>query len=193
MSSIISTSDLNPFTRKPLNSAVASQVVAAVNAYIERVTHRCWGETKTVTERYDYGSSLWLRHQDIRAVDLINFGYPGTTPIEIESDAYYCNSLGRLSFSTFPHGRRYADLPEWLEIEYTYGVEEVPDDLKLAALGIAAGFYNWATNDQKEVSEAQVGSYRLKYANGSGVATGGSDSTALSNFAVINSYATKRA
>jgi hypothetical protein len=190
MSSIISTSDLNSFTQKSLNSAVASQVVAAVNAYIERVTHRCWGETKTVTQRYDYASRLWLRHQDIQEVESINFGSPGTTPTEIDSDAYYCNSVGRLSFSTFPYGRRYAALPEWLEIEYTYGVEEVPDDLKLAALGIAAGFYNWATNGQKEVSEAQVGSYRLRYANAS---SGGSDSTALSNFSVIASYATKRA
>jgi Group II intron, maturase-specific domain len=39
----------------------------------------------------------------------------------------------------------------------------VPEDLKLAALGLAAGFYNWVTNGQKEVSSAQVGSYRLQY------------------------------
>jgi hypothetical protein len=78
MSSIISTSDLNSFTQKTLNSAIASQVVAAVNAYIERVTHRCWGDTTTVTERYDYASRLWLRHQDVQEVQSINFGYRGT-------------------------------------------------------------------------------------------------------------------
>jgi hypothetical protein len=153
MSSIISTSDLHSFTQKTLNSAVASQVVAAVNAYIERVTHRSWGEIKTVTERYDYGSSLWLRHQDIQSVDLINLGAPGSTPTEVDSDTYCCNSAGRLSFSAFPYGSRSAYLPEWLEITYTYGVNDVPEDLKLAALGIATGFYNWATNDQHRRSD----------------------------------------
>jgi hypothetical protein len=146
MSSIISTSDLNSFTQKTLNGAVASHVVAAVNADIERVTHRCWDEIKTVTERYDYGNRLWLRHQDVQEVSSVNSGHPGTTPVEIDRDTYYCNGLGRLSFGTFLHGCRYPDLPEWLEISYSYGVEDVPEDLKLAALGIAAGFYNWATN-----------------------------------------------
>jgi hypothetical protein len=190
MSSIISTSDLNSFTQKSLNSAVASQVVAAVNAYIERVTHRCWGETKTVTERHDYAGWLWLRHQDVQEVVSVSSGYPGSTPAAIQSDAYYCNAAGRLSFGSYYVDQPRSNPSRWLEISYSYGVEEVPEDLKLAALGIAAGFYNWATNGQKEVSSAQVGSYRLQYANAS---SGGSDSTASSNFSVIKSYATKRA
>jgi hypothetical protein len=66
----------------------------------------------------------------------------------------------------------------------------VPEDLKLAALGIAAGFYNWASSEQKEIVSAQVGSYRVDYA---GSARGGDQSTTSdANCAVISSYATKR-
>jgi hypothetical protein len=47
--------------------------------------------------------------------------------------------------------------------------------MKLAALGIAAGFYNWATSEQKEIVSAQVGSYRINYAGSAG--SGGQNTT----------------
>jgi len=190
MSSIISPSDLNAYTQKTLATAVAKQVVDAVNAYIERVTHRCWGDIVTVTEQYDYAPRLWLRHQDVQAVNSVKSGYPGQNLIDIDATDYYCNSLGRLTFGTYPRRRRYADLSEWLEINYTYGVDEVPEDLKLTALDIASGFYNWATNNQQEVVSAQVGSYKLQYAGKSN--SSGGNSTADSNFAVVESYAMRR-
>jgi hypothetical protein len=94
-----------------------------------------------------------------------------------------------LTFGGYQSGtRQYADFPEWLEVTYTYGVDEVPEDLKLAALAIAAGFYNWATNEQKEIVSAQVGSYRVSY--GGSAQSGGTNNDA--NWAVIKSYATKR-
>src|SRR5688572_2804832 len=104
MSSIITPSDLNAFTQKKLNSALASQVVAAVNAYVERVTHRCWGENKSVTERHDWNRSVWLRHQDVISITSVKTGYPGHDQDTYDSGGYHVNPLGRLSFYSSPWG-----------------------------------------------------------------------------------------
>ena len=72
MRSIIAPSDLNSETQKTLDTAVAKQVVDAVNANIERVTRHCSGDSAAISEQYDYASKLWLRHQDSTSAD------PGT-------------------------------------------------------------------------------------------------------------------
>lgn len=158
MSSIITPSDLNSYTPKTLNTAAAKQVLDAVNAYIERVTGRCWGDSVTVTEQYDYASRFWLRHQDVQAVNSVKSGCPGGDLVDIDDTDYYFSPLGRLTFSSYPRRSHYAQLAG---NQLIYGVDEVPEDLKLGALGIAAGFYNWADGGQKEVSVTQVGSYRV--------------------------------
>jgi hypothetical protein len=195
MSDIITIDDLNSYMNKDLTAAVAQQVVDAVNAYIESKTGRCWGETKTATERYDGSRSIWLRHQDVISITSIKTGYPGQAQDTYDPAGYYVNSLGRLTFNSSPSGfyagrSSGAAYGDWLEATYVYGVAEVPEDLKLAALGIAAGFYNWATTEQKEIVSAQVGSYRVNYAGSSTSGTTGT--TSDTNWAVINSYATKR-
>lgn len=192
MSSIISTADLAAYMNKSLTAAVSKQVVDAVNAYIERATHRCWGDTLTVKEVHDWKPRIWLHHQDVRNISSIKFGYPTAARITIDSSSYYWNKLGRVSFTPRYGGWRYADLPEYVEVTYTYGVDEVPEDLKLAALGIAAGFYNWASDGHKTVSASQVGSYRVEYA-GNKRAADSVDTTAEANFNVVASYATRRA
>ena len=74
----------------------------------------------------------------------------------------------RPSFGTL-YGVRRANpaYSDWLEVTYSYGKDDVPADLKLAVLGIAAGFYNWAIGGQKEIVSTQVGSYRVEYAGSS--------------------------
>src|SRR6478752_6950230 len=138
MSQIITIDDLNNYMNKSLTSTVAQQVVDAVNAYIENRTHRCWGEIKTATERVNWNSSLYLKHMDVVDITTAKTGYPGQTQDTVDADDYYVNPTGRLSFFTggLPNpSRGYRD---WLEIAYTYGVMEVPDDLKLAALGLVS-------------------------------------------------------
>src|SRR5215213_233063 len=106
MSSIITPSDLNSYMQKPLATAVAKQVVDAVNAYIERVTHRCWGDTVTITETHDYAPRVWLRHQDVVAINSVKFGYFDLDFVDIDSNSYHYNSLGRLTFGSYRSGRR---------------------------------------------------------------------------------------
>jgi hypothetical protein len=195
MSSIINIDDLNSYMNKDLTAAVAQQVVDAVNAYIESKTGRCWGETKSVSERYDWSRSIWLKHQDIVSITSINTGYPGQVQDTYDPDGYYVNPLGRLTFYSSPWGpsvgtARGAAYGDWLEVTYVYGVTEVPEDLILAALGIAAGFYNWASDGQREISSSQVGTYRVEYAGSR--SSSNSDSTADANKAIVARYATKR-
>ena len=69
MSKVITVDELTSYmSGTTLTPVVAQQVVDGVNAWIERVTHRCWGETKTATERHDYGRAIYLRHQDVVSV-----------------------------------------------------------------------------------------------------------------------------
>ena len=192
MSSIITTAELAAFMDKTLNTSQSKSIVNAINQWIETQTGRCWGDTVTVKETYDWKPRIWLRHQDVRHVSSIKFGYPSETQVEIVTTSYRFNSLGRVSFLPYRGSRRYADYPDYLEITYTYGTDEVPDDLKLAALGIASGFYNWATSGQREIVASQVGSYRVEYA-GSSRAGASTDASADTNFAIIASYKTKRA
>lgn len=199
MSNIITTSDLNSYMNKTLVSSVATSVVNAVNQWIETQTHRSFGETKQVTERYDWQPVTYLRHQDIVSVDQVTFGWPGDTTYTAPTDSYWSNQWGRLTLRTnmlngfnFVQSRLYND---YMQVKYTYGVPTVPDDLKLAALGIAAGFYNWATNNQKDVVASQVGSYRLEYSGRVRSGATGPDpanSTSDANWQVIDSYRTQR-
>lgn len=195
MSQIITIDDFTTYLNKDVTPAVAQQVVDAVNAYIERRTGRCFGETKTITERLDWSRAVYLGHQDVVTVTSVKSGFPGQEQTTLEAGSYYSNPLGRLTMygnpTIFTASR--GALTDYLEVTYTYGVapDEVPEDLRLAALGLAAGFYNWASEGNKDIVETQVGSYRVRYA---GAVSGNDQSkgTSDANFAVINSYATKR-
>lgn len=165
MSTIITTADLATYSgNSSLDTGKADLVVAAVNAWIENATSRVWGETKQITERYDWSTLLWLNHQDIVSVDSIKMGFPGQTQETVDSSAYFFNKWGRVTMYfgwKYPRSTLNNDL---LEIQYTYGVTAVPDDLKLAALAIADNYYHFADNGSKDVTAEQIGSYRLQYA-----------------------------
>lgn len=199
MSSIISIDDLNDYMSKSLTPTVAQQAVDAVNAWVEKYTNRCWGETRSITERYDWKLVTYLRHQDVVSIDGIKLGYPGQTQSTFDPKGYYVNPLGRLTFFAYGYGGgplvgngRYHD---WMEISYTYGVLDVPDDLKMAALAIAALNYNWATNGNKDIVATSVGTYKVQY-SGSVRGAAGVPSPALhieeANMQMINSYKTRR-
>ena len=114
MSKIFTTSDLNTYTGKTLDSARAQQVVSAVNSFIETRTGRCWGETRQVTETYDLRSTNYLRHMDITDVSAVKFGR-GDEQVTADTDRYFWNKTGRLQCevrdwaSTQPAG--YMDAP----------------------------------------------------------------------------------
>lgn len=208
MSNIISTSDLTSYMQgKATNTSLAQQVVDAVNTYVETRTHRCWGETKTVTdEQYAWNSVVWLRRTDIVSVDAVKLGWPGQTQSTVDPSAYYLNPLGRLTFYMYANPNMSRLYNDYLHISYTHGYHEgfkddgtpnlvVPDDLQLAALGIAANFYNWAANGNKDVVSAALGSYRLEYSGA--VRSSGqpnpATNTAEANWAVVDSYRLQRA
>ncbi|MBB0998325.1 hypothetical protein G6024_14725 [Dietzia maris] len=187
MSSIITVPQLKQ-VNPAVNDEVGAAVVAAVNAWIENVTSRCWGEEKTATERHDASSVVWLRHMDVREVEYVRTGYPGDTATTLEANRYYCSAEGRLRLKS--GGRR--PIEDYLEVKYTYGTEAVPDDLVLAALGIATSYYDWATNGGREISRAQVGSYTLQFANSSSGFGGQPDPTVSRDMQVVKSYALRR-
>lgn len=174
---------LNP----AINDTVGALVVDAVNAWIENVTSRCWGEKKTTTERYDVSRAVWLRHMDIAGIESVKTGYPGDDLTEIDDSDYYCTVEGRLALKSW---RAHYSVNDYLEVEYTYGTDEVPADLVLAGLGLANGYYEYVQTGSREVSRAQVGSYTLQFA--SGESSDGVGATVSRDTRVVKSYALRR-
>lgn len=198
MSQVITIDDLQAYSPDTLDAGRAQIFVDAVNSWVQTRTNRCFGETTEVTERYDWGKNpIWLRHQDVTGISLITIGYPGQEQTTLDSASYIVNSLGRVTLLGLGRGRFHAFLyyNEYVEITYTYGVTAVPDDLKMAVLGIAAGFYSWATNGGRDVSAVSVGTYQIEYTNkrvNAGSAPDVATSTADLNFSMIDAYRQRR-
>lgn len=196
MSEIINTQELIDYMApKKLRGGLVQSIVSSANAYVERETKRCWGETVQVTERHDWRYTVWLRHQDVVTVDAVKIGRPGSTQSTLGIGSYHHNGLGRLTlYWPYASGAPSRAGRDYLEVTYTYGVEDVPGDLKLATLGIAAGFLNWAAAGNKDVTAKSMGSYSVTYGNKAPVPGESSSaaSTTAANFAIIRSYATRR-
>lgn len=204
------------------SAPVGQQVTDAVNQWVETYTNRCFGEIKTVVERYDWAPAIYLRHIDIveESDDMdtpttmsIQLGYPHLLQSALDSTSYFYNTWGRVTMYLQNPGEfnPSAVNNDLVEITYQYGYHAlgyqedgvtpiVPDDLATAALGIAAGFYNWATNGQKDIVGASVGSYRLQYiggVRGTPDPNGGADpdlpmNREKQNWTIIDSYRMRR-
>lgn len=166
MSQVITINDLQSYLGTTLDAQRASIIVDSVNDYIESETNRCWGETKTTTENYNFGKTLYLRHQDVIGIDQITVGWPGQTLSPIDPTGYYFNQFGRVTlfWATWSKvaGVQSALYNDYIHVTYQYGVAEVPADLKEAAIGVAVGLYNWAKAGGNEVATYSVGSYRVE-------------------------------
>lgn len=184
--SVITTAELNTYTKKTLATGLAAQVVNGINAYIGSFTGRSFGETKTTTEVLDYAPSVYLRHMDVQSVTSVSVGY-GANKRVADASTYQFNKNGRLSF----FGPRQWWVPSFrhndaLEVVYTYGTTTVPDDLKLAALSLAADMYNYSNSGGKESKSVSVGSYSRTFASGDASSSG------KRQLAVIASYKLRR-
>lgn len=215
MSNIVTTISLQSYMPTvTLNATIAGQVCNAVNAYVDTYTKRVFGEKKQVTERYDMSYTFYLRHADIITIDSMTLGWPGTgqNSYSVQSTAYFFNVFGRVTlFAQFlPWDQQRTPSMTWrdyLSVQYTYGYTGagyaqdgvtplVPDDLSLASHGIAAGFYNWATNGNKDVVATSVGSYKLEFVGavrgvGNGVPAP-ANNTSEANWAILDSYRLRR-
>lgn len=192
MSQVITLDDLQTYIPTTLDDGRAQVIVDSVNTWVQTRTNRCFGESTTVAERYDWGKTLWLRHQDVTAVTSIKVGYPGQVQTTLDPTGYFFNRYGRVTLfwqraASYNRSSYYND---YVEVTYTYGVLAVPDDLKMAVLGIAASFYNWVVNGNRDVSAVSVGSYQIQYTNKkpAGGPADPATSTGDLNFSVIESY-----
>jgi hypothetical protein len=163
---IITVTDLGTYMNKPLASDTkAAQVVAAINAWVHNFTGRQFGTPIIATgEKHDYKPVIWTNHQDVISIEATRIGYPNQVAQTIPIGNYYFNEFGRIVLN--PGG---IDLPsrgnyDLLELDYTYGVATVPDDLKIAALALAADTYNDTGASTGAITMAMVGQMRFSYA-----------------------------
>ncbi|PPG60264.1 hypothetical protein [Rathayibacter sp. AY1C5] len=178
MSQLITVTELKGYLDEEVNAVQAALAVNAVNEYVESETGRSWGEILSGTETHDYASVIFLRHQDV--ITATDVEVNGST---LGDDAYSISDTGRLVLSAVRSGFR-AERSA-VRVTYTYGVLFPPADLKLAALALAADFYNYVGDGQKEVTSEGIGSMRLTYSTGKDTATGGL------HFATISRYRTR--
>ncbi len=201
MSKIITSTEFSSYMKPTvIVDSLAQQIVSGVNGWVENYTNRCFGCTKTVTERYDWAPEIWLRHQDVSTEEAsmtIKLGYPHLQQSQLDNTSFFWNEWGRVTMylqqpNEFNPSAVNNDL---VEITYTYGLVEVPDDLKLATLGIAGDFYNWAVNGQKDVVATSVGTYRLEFIGATRSQTPKTNPAlvkAQANWNVIESYRMQR-
>lgn len=141
-----------------------TSITNGVNSYIERVTKRAWGETKTATdELQDYDAIIFLDKVAISAVTTVKLGYGDDFDV-LDADSYRWNKYGRLLLSHDIYRSRSTEDFDELKITYDYGTATVPEDLYLAALQLATSLYASGTSGQV-VSEEQIGSHRIKFAD----------------------------
>lgn len=199
MSQVITVTNLAAYMDgQKLSQAIAQQVADAMNDWVDNTTGRSFGEFKTITERCDWSDLLYLTHQDVQSVSSLKIGFPGQQQTTLPTTAYWVNRIGRVTLywqmvgRAFPGRSRFYN--DYIEVTYVYGLRDVPEDLRLAVLGIAAGFYNWAINGQKELSSAGAGSYRLEYGAGRQNPNGNpiAQNVNEANWHIIESYRTRR-
>lgn len=189
MSSIITATDLsNALPNVDVDGAVASQIVSAVNQWIENQTGRTWGAESTVTERHALAGTIWLGSTNVKGITSVTFGLPGRTQTTQSASSYYLSPGGRLTLSNFASGAVRGSR-DYVQVVYTTD-GAVPEDLKLAAIQTAMNAYTYAADGGREVSATSIGSYSVSYGGKSGQQTSGDIQTSAK--AVIQSYRTVR-
>lgn len=142
-------------------------LIRTLPAYIKLMTGRWYGSLKEVTETQDYAPTIFLANPDVNSITYLKRGYAAdhnydesTDLTTIENTDYRWNSLGRISLSSkFYHNKTKGDYDE-IVVKYKYGITEVPDDIKLAAMMFAGDAFNAIDG---EVTEETLDSYRRKY------------------------------
>lgn len=179
MSSIITKTELDQYLGITTETNRATLVIAAVNQYVDSQTGRSWGSGTSVTEVHDYAPVIFLRRMDVQSVTSVTIN--GST---VPTSSYSFSPTGRLVLST---GRLGFDARRnEVTVVYVQGSGTVPADLKLAALALASDFYNYADNNQTEVTSEGIGSMRLTYASGSGSSTGKTYFNTISGYGMRN-------
>lgn len=178
--------DINP----AINDALGAIVADGINALIENMTSRCWGDEKTVTERYNASVVVWLNHMDITEVTSVKTGYPQQDQTTTQPSDYRWTPDGRLDLGGYSSWYNRAN---YIEVTYKYGVakEKVPYDLRMAAVGMALAYAEWLQNSGRNVSRAQVGSYTLEFA-GSVATDPTKGGTVTRDVEVVKSHALRR-
>lgn len=143
-------------------------IISTLPAYVKLMTGRWYGSLKEVTESYDFAPTIFLANNDVSSITWIKRGYSPDHNFESDSDNlttlsntdYRWNSLGRISLSSqFYNNKTKGDYDE-IVVKYKYGVANVPDDIKLAAMMFAGDAYNAIDG---EVTDEQLDTYRRKY------------------------------
>ena len=92
-------------------------------------------------------------------------GYPNKMQEQLDNTSFFWDQWGRVTMY-LQQPRQFnpsAVNNDLVQITYTYGVVNVPADMQSAALAIAANYYNWCVNGQKDVVSANIGNYRLEF------------------------------
>lgn len=220
MSKVLTVTDLQEYMGNPAawNPQIAQRIVNGMNQKVDTHTARCFGEIKTVTERYDWAPAIYLRNMDIieapndpdaEVTMSIKLGYPHLPQSALDTSSFFYNSYGRITMYLQSPGEfnPSAANNDLVEITYQYGYHKlgyqsdnitpvVPDDIKLACLGIAEGFYNWAIAGGKDVVATQIDSWRVQFSGsvrGAGAPTSGPDPEVATNhdkanWSFLNAY-----
>lgn len=147
-------------------------IVDATNAYIEDTTLMNYsGSDKTRSEVQDYRDNIYLGRMGVKTITALKL-YQSSTETETDdlaTDSYTFNNVGRLTLDQNYNDDYNRSDYNAVHVTYTYGLEtgeEVPADLKLAALQFASEQVSAsAGGDSRHVKSESTGSYRIEFAD----------------------------
>lgn len=181
--SLITIQDLSDYNNGSISisDAKAIKVVSSVNQWIESYTGRIWGRQEEITETLDYAPVIFLSKMDVTDISSIKVF---DNVVDVSNVRW--NKFGRILLSYAKPAYSAVGFDS-VEVVYTSGVEEVPEDLKMAALQLASDFY-YSVGTNTNITSASVGGYSLSFG---GSSNSGSDSNGGKNgsyLSVLNLY-----
>jgi hypothetical protein len=203
MSSIITADDLtNYLSDLEIDPSLAGTLSAAANQIVESRTNRYWGGTVQVTEHKWVDPIVYVDHVDLDMSPgslTILQGLPYQEDVTVDASTFWWTPWGEIRPQIMFLMSPVVFIGPMLQITYTHGVQEVPDDLKAATLAMAGGFYRWAANAQQDVIAAQIDTWRVQLIDSVRGTPGAPDAQdefavnhAKANLMVIDGYAMTR-
>jgi hypothetical protein len=140
-------------------------------AQVDTLTERTWADV-TVVERYDGTDSdeLYLDNVPVIAVTKLEYLQDDATNTWLEFDLNYIvlyKDEGRIKLAETINGQETTYFHEGVQnwrVTYEYGVEDIPDEVRLLASLLTAKLYNISLHGQTGTTKSEsIGAYSISY------------------------------
>ncbi len=152
-------------------SSVLDDWLDWATAQVDTLTERTWCD-KTVVERYDGTDTdeLYLDNVPVISITKLEYLQDGATDTWLEFDMDYIvlyKDEGRIKMAEDVNAQETTDFHSGVQnwrVTYTYGAEDIPDEVRLLATLLVVKLYNInSTGGAGTVASERIGAYSIAY------------------------------